>query len=128
MIGLDDVVVCMEFFNVKDTFTYDPHSKQGSTHEITTTSWLLKKSLSELKVSEYHLIFDLNGILVATREGPTRSQPMILQSRWRECLSSCATNFTMYIWYSTTRRKFSKHLEIIRERIDVHIKSLRIVD
>jgi hypothetical protein len=59
MIGLDDVVVCIEFFNVKDTFTYDPHSKQGS-HEIATKSRLLKKSLGELKVSEYHLIFDLN--------------------------------------------------------------------
>jgi len=31
-----------------------------------------KKSLVELKVSEYHLIFNLNGILLATREGPTK--------------------------------------------------------
>jgi hypothetical protein len=37
------------------------------------TSWLLEKALDELKVSEYHLIFDLNGILVVTGEDPTKN-------------------------------------------------------
>jgi hypothetical protein len=50
MIRLDDVAICTEFFNVKETFTYDPHFEQGS-HEIATTSWLLKKSLCESKVN-----------------------------------------------------------------------------
>jgi hypothetical protein len=53
MIGLDDATICIEFMNVKDTFTYNPHFEQRS-HEITKTFWLPKKSLAELKVSEYH--------------------------------------------------------------------------
>jgi hypothetical protein len=72
MIGLDDLVVCTKNFNVMDTFTYDPHSEQGS-HEIATTSQVLKKFTGELKVCEYHLIFDLNGVLVTTWEGLTIS-------------------------------------------------------
>jgi len=77
MIGLDDATICTKFLNVKDTFTYNPHSKQGL-HETVMTCQLLEKSQGESKVNEYHLIFDLNGILVATREGPTRFQLVIL--------------------------------------------------
>jgi hypothetical protein len=83
------------------------------------TSRLLKKSLGELKVNEYHLIFDSNGILVAIGECPTRNWSMILQLGLKEFLSSCATKFTMYIWSSVMRRNFSRHLEVIRERIGV---------
>jgi hypothetical protein len=63
MIELDDEIFCMEIYNVKDTFTYNPHSEQGL-HEIAMTSRLLEKSLGESKVHEYHLIFYLNGVLM----------------------------------------------------------------
>jgi hypothetical protein len=127
MIGLDDIIVCTEFLNVKDTFTYNPHFEQGS-HEIVMTFCLPEKSLVESKVSEYHLIFDLNGVLVTTREGPTKSWPMILRPRLREFLSSCATKFTMYIWSFVMWKFFSKYLEIIRERTCVHVEFSKIVD
>jgi hypothetical protein len=77
MIRLDDVVVCMKFLNAKDTFTYDPHFEQGS-HDIAMTFQLSKKSLVKSKVSEYHLIFDLNGVLILIGEGPTTYRLMIL--------------------------------------------------
>jgi hypothetical protein len=77
MIGLNDATIYTKKINVKDTFTYGPHIEQGL-HEIAKTSRLPKKSLRESKVSEYHLIFYLNAILVAIGEGPTRSWPMIL--------------------------------------------------
>jgi hypothetical protein len=121
MIGLDDATICMKFLNVKDTFTYNPHFEQRS-HEITKTFWLPKKSLVELKVSEYHLILNLNGVLVVTREGPTRFQLVILQARLKEFFFSCATKFIVYIWSFAMRRKFSKHLEIIKKRTSVHLK------
>jgi hypothetical protein len=40
---------------------------------------LLEKNVALAKVSEYHLIYDLNGILVATGEGSTRSHRMVLR-------------------------------------------------
>jgi hypothetical protein len=121
MIGLDDAIFCTKFLNVKDTFTYGPHIKQGL-HEI-ATSRLLEKFLCESKVNEYHLIFDLNGVLVTIGEGPTRSRPVILQPKLKEFLSSYATKFIMYIWFSTMKKKHSRHLETIRERIGVHLES-----
>jgi len=89
---------------------------------------LPEKSLGELKVNEYHLIFDLNGILVAIGEGPIKFWLVILWLGLRKFLSSCATKFIMYIWFSTMKRNFSNHLEIIKERISVHLESSRIVD
>jgi hypothetical protein len=117
----------MEIYNAKDTFTYDPHSKQGL-HEIAMTSRLLEKSLGESKVREYHLIFYLNGVLIATGEGPTKFRPVILRLGLKKFLSNGATKFNVYIWSFIMKRKFSKHLEIVKERIDVHFKSSRIVD
>jgi hypothetical protein len=32
-----------------------------------------------MEVSEYHLNFDLNGVLLVTRKGPTKSHPMVLK-------------------------------------------------
>ncbi len=32
------------------------------------------------------------------------------------------------VWFSTTKRNFSSHLEIIRERIGIHLEFSRIVD
>jgi hypothetical protein len=74
------------------------------------------------------MIFDLNGVLIVTRKGPTKNWSVILQPGLREFLSSCATKFTMYIWFSATRRNFSRHLEVTRERTSVHFKSSIIVD
>jgi hypothetical protein len=34
----------------------------------------------------------------------------------------------MYIWSFAMRRNFSRHLEVIKERIGVHLKYSRIVD
>jgi hypothetical protein len=42
-------------------------------------SGLLEKNVVLAKMIEYHLIFYMNGILVATREGSSRSHPMVLR-------------------------------------------------
>jgi hypothetical protein len=46
----------------------------------------------------------------------------------KEFLSSCAIKFTITIWFSTTRRNFSRHSKIIKERTGVHLESSRIID
>jgi hypothetical protein len=68
-----------------------------------------------LEVSDYHLIFDLNGVLVAVGEGQTRTCPVVLRLGLKEFLSTCVKKFMVYIWSSAMKRNFSKHLEIIIE-------------
>jgi hypothetical protein len=81
-----------------------------------------------VKVSEYHPIFDLNVVLVATREGPTRSCPMVLRLELKEFLCTYIKKFNVYIWSYTMRRNFVKHLEIIREKTIFFLSSSRIID
>jgi hypothetical protein len=51
-----------------------------------------------MEVSEYHLIFDLNGVLVATREGQiTRSCLVVLRIGLKEFFSKCIKKFKVYI-------------------------------
>lgn len=91
------------------------------------TSRFLEQYFIESKVNEYHLIFYLNGTS-CNRRRSTRSQPVLLKPRLKEFFSTCATKFTLYIWFSTMRKNFSEHLEIIKERFGVHLNSSRIVD
>jgi hypothetical protein len=79
-------------------------------------------------VIEYHLIFDLNGVLVATWEAPTRLRLVILKLGLKDFLSSGASKFIVYIWSFAMRRNFNKKLETIKERTGVHLDSSRIVD
>jgi hypothetical protein len=82
-----------------------------------------EQSLLAVEVSDYHLIFDLNGVFVATGEGQTRSCPMILKHGLKEFLYACVKKFTVYIWSFAMKINFSKHLEVIAEKIGVLVTS-----
>jgi hypothetical protein len=58
----------------------------------------LKQTWLAVEVNDYHLIFDLNGVLVATSEGQIRSHPNVLRLGLKEFLFACVKKFTMYIW------------------------------
>jgi hypothetical protein len=61
------------------------------------TLGLLEKNVVAIEVNGYHLIFDLNGVLVAIGEGSTRSCPMVLRPMLKEFLCTCVKKFTIYI-------------------------------
>ncbi len=48
-------------------------------------------------MSDYHLIFNLNSVLVAIGEGQIKTHPMVLRSGLKESVSACVKTFTVYI-------------------------------
>jgi hypothetical protein len=74
-----------------------------------------------VEVNDYHLIFELSGVLVAASEGQTRSRLIILKHGLKEFLSTCKKKFMVYIWSSAMKRNFSRHLDIIVKKIGVRI-------
>jgi TFIIF-interacting CTD phosphatase-like protein len=81
-----------------------------------------------MEVSEYHLIFDLNGVLVVTSEGQTKSRPLVLKPNLKEFLFACVKKFKVYIWSLTMKRNILKHLDIIIEKKGVFLPTFRILD
>ncbi len=79
-------------------------------------------------MSDYHLIFDLNGVLVAMGEGETRIFLVVLKLGLKVFLFACVNFFTMYIWSLAMKKNFSRHLEIITEKTGVYLSSFKIVD
>jgi hypothetical protein len=53
---------------------------------------------------------------------------MILQLGVEKVPLHLCNKITMYIWSSTMKKLFSKHLETIKEKIGVHFKSSKIID
>ncbi len=82
--------------------------------EMTTTSSFPTHTLQEkypsLEVSDYHLIFDLNGVLVAMGEGQTRTCLINLRPSHKEFLFASVKKITVYIWSLVMKRNFLKHL------------------
>jgi hypothetical protein len=81
-----------------------------------------------VEVNEYHLIFDLNGVLVAIGEGQTRSRPVVLKPSLKEFLFACVKKFKEYIWSLTMNRNFLRQLDIITEKIGVFLPTSKILD
>jgi hypothetical protein len=81
-----------------------------------------------LEVSVYHLIFDLNGVLVLTNEGQTKIRSIVVRCGLKEFLFVCVKEFMVYIWSLAMKRNFSKHLEIITEKTGIRFSSSRMVD
>jgi hypothetical protein len=81
-----------------------------------------------VEVGDYHLIFDLNGVLVAIGEGRTKSHPIVLRLGLKKFLSTYVNKFTVYIWSSTMKRNFLRHSDIIVEKTNVFLLSFRILD
>jgi hypothetical protein len=81
-----------------------------------------------LEMSDYHLISDLNGVLVATGEGQIRTHLVVLRLGLKEFLSTCVKKFMAYIWSSTMKKNFSKHLEITIEKTGNRLLFFKIMD
>ncbi len=81
-----------------------------------------------MEVNEYHLIFNLNGVLVVTGEGQTKSRLIVLRPGLKEFFFACVKKFTMYIWSSAMKRNFLKHLDIIAKKTCVFLRTSRILD
>jgi hypothetical protein len=103
---------------VKDT----QHEKTRMSFNSCEQTWLV------MEVSDYHLIFDLNGVLVAIGEGQTKSHLVVLRLGFKKFLSACVNKFTMYKWSLAMKRNFLKHLDIIVEKTNVFFPSFRILD
>jgi len=81
-----------------------------------------------MEMIDYHLIFNLNGVLVATNESQIRSCPIVLKLGLKELFSTCVKKFTMYIWSLAMKRNFSRHLDIIAEKTKILLLTSRILD
>jgi hypothetical protein len=81
-----------------------------------------------VEVSEYHLIFDLNGVLLVTGEGQIKSRPIVLKPNFKKFLFICVKKFIMYIWSLTMKRNVLKHLDIIIKKIGIFILISKILD
>ncbi len=81
-----------------------------------------------VKVNDYHLIFNLNGVLVRTKKGQIKFHPMVLKLGLKQFLSTCINKFIVYNWFSIMKRNFAKHFEIIVKTIGVVLPSSKIMD
>jgi hypothetical protein len=80
-----------------------------------------EKHLS-LEVTNYHLIFNLNGVLVVTSENKTKTPSL------KEFLFACVKKFMVYIWSLVMKIVFFKWLDIIADKTSIHLPFYRIVD
>ncbi len=77
--------------------------------EITMIYRFPKEIWLAMEVSEYHLIFDLNGVLVATKEGQiTKSHLVVLRLGLKEFFSTYINKFKVYIWSLEMKRNFAR--------------------
>jgi hypothetical protein len=95
---------------------------------IKCAHFITKKIQFMVKVNDYHLTFNLNGVLVRTRKGQIKFHPMVLKLGLKQFLSTCINKFIVYIWFSVMKRNFAKHLEIIIKTIGVVLPSFKIMD
>jgi hypothetical protein len=86
------------------------------------------KTLLVVEVNHYHLIFDLNGVFMATSEGRTKSRLVILKPGLKEFLFAYVKEFIVYIWSSTMGKNISRHLEIITKKIGILLLFCKIVN
>jgi hypothetical protein len=103
-------------------------AKDTQWEKIGMNSSSYEQTQPAVEVNNYHLIFNLIGVLVATSEGQTKSHLVVLRPSLKEFLSTCVKKFMVYIWSSTMKRNFSKHLDIITEKIGILLSSSRILD
>jgi hypothetical protein len=65
-------------------------------HEITTTSSFHEEIRLVVEVNDYHLIFNLNGVLMASIKGQIKSHHVVLKHGLKEFIFACVKKFTMY--------------------------------
>jgi hypothetical protein len=81
-----------------------------------------------VEVSDYHLIFYLNGVLVATGISQTKSCSIVLKLSLKKFLSAYVKKFTVYKWSLVMKRNFLKHMHIITDKTCVLLPTFRILD
>jgi hypothetical protein len=64
------------------------------------------------QMSPFHVIFDLNGILIATRFD-RGSTTVILYPGLKEFLEKCLVQFQVYIWSTTQHHNIYNYLDHI---------------
>jgi hypothetical protein len=65
-----------------------------------------EKIMPRVEVSDYHLIFDLNGVFVVTGESQIKTCLVVLKLGLKEFLSACVKNIMVYIWSLAMKRIF----------------------
>jgi hypothetical protein len=96
--------------------------------EIPSTSKidsLMFHSLS-LEVNPFHVIFDLNGVLITTcfdkgKYGKVASCTIIFQPRLKEFLEKCLAEFHVYIWSIAQHHNIYNYLDKIWCKIQISI-------
>ncbi len=95
--------------NCQDDATTSSFPK-GDVHEMTTISGFFAHTSQEkhllLEVIDFHLIFDLNGVLVVTSENQIKTFPVVLRLGLKEFLFACVKKVTVYIWSLAMKRNF----------------------
>jgi hypothetical protein len=102
---------------------------------MTLTSGMdsLVPHLPSLEVSVFHIIFNLNGILIATHFNTARywrAPPciVIFEPRLKEFLERCVTQFHVYIWSTTQRHNIYKYLDQIWHQTQIFIDPSKVLD
>jgi len=81
-----------------------------------------------LEVNDYHLIFDLHGVLVDMGEGQIKIRLVVFRLGIKEFLSTYVEKIMVYMWSLAMKRNFLRHLEIIIEKTSICLPSCRIMD
>jgi len=84
-----------------------------------------------LEVNPFHVIFDLNGVLVAThfnksRYGEPASQTVVFKLRLKEFSERCVAQFHVYIWFATQRHNIYNYLDQIWHETQILIEPSRV--
>ncbi len=82
---------------------------ENTPHEIVMTFGFLEETLQEITTSSFHekiwlvvevndchLIFNLNGVLMASIKGQIKSHHVVLKHGLKEFIFTCVKKFTMY--------------------------------
>ncbi len=86
-----------------------------------------------LEVNPFHVIFYLNGVLVATHfdkgiYGKLASQIVILKLRLKEFLERCVAQFHVYIWFPTQRHNIYNYLDQIWHETQILIEPSKVLN
>ncbi len=87
--------------------------------------------LPTMEVNPFHVIFDLNGLLITTcfkkgGYGKASSCTIILHPRLKEFLEKCLALFHVYIWSTTQHHNIYNYLDKIwhKTQISVHVSKV----
>ncbi len=102
---------------------------KNTQHEQTGMSFCFsEKTQHTMEVNDYHLIFDLNGVLVVTGEDQFKSHLVVLKPSLKEFIFACVKKFMVHILSLSMKRNFLRHLDIIAKKTCVLLSISKILD